>query len=299
MYLPRVAVIVLAVLAATAGLTFAAGGGGTPTAPPTTTSAPAPPPTVTVPDLENQAFVFAKQQLQDGGFAWRVTGSVQGYASNTVVSQSPAAGTKLIDTGTPLVTVTLARNGSYKQIGTPENDSPYSGTAVRLADAAVAPAAKLPKAPAAKLPKAQTATSAAPPTTTGATTTPAAPAPAPNAKTTPAKQAKAVLPQSRPPAFVVPGAKKEPLDEIPLTWRAQRLGTWIGAHPKPTNANVEYWLYQNEWVVSGATMGWWQGAEALRTLISVDARTQSVWGIGDKSEALARQALAEVEARSK
>lgn len=285
MYLPRVAVIVLVVLAGTAGLTFAAGGGGTPTAPPTTTSAPAPPPTVTVPDLENQAFVFAKQQLQDGGFAWQVTGSVQGYASNTVVSQSPAAGTKLIDTGTPLVTLTLARNGSYKQTGTPENDSPYSGTAVRLADAAVAPAAKLPKAP----------------TTTGAVTTPAASAPAPKAmpKPKPAKQAEAALPQNRPPAFVVPGARKEPLDEIPLTWRAQRLGTWIGAHPKPTNANVKYWLYQNEWVVSGATMGWWQGAQALRTLISVDARTQSVWGIGDKSEALARQALAEVEARSK
>src|SRR5437899_2559407 len=49
----------------------------------------------------------------------------------------------------------------------------------------------------------------------------------------------------RPPAFRVAGAPKEPLDEIPLTDRAQRLRAWLGRHPKPTAANVRYWLYQN------------------------------------------------------
>jgi hypothetical protein len=113
------------------------------------------------------------------------------------------------------------------------------------------------------------------------------------------KQAKSTLPQDRPPAFVVPGAKKEPLDEIPLTWRAADLGTWLKTHAKPTDANEKYWLYQNAWIVAGARMGWWKGAQALRTLIIVDARTEQLWGVGAKSESLARQALAEVEARSK
>jgi hypothetical protein len=45
-------------------------------------------------------------------------------------------------------------------------------------------------------------------------------------------------------------------------------------------------------------MGWWRGAEALQTLIAVDTRTQQLWGIGDKSAALARRTLAEVQARS-
>jgi hypothetical protein len=272
-YLPRIAVLVLVALGATAGLTFAAG------APPAAAPAAAPAAkktvqTLLVPDLRNQAFVFAKQQLQDGGFAWRVTGGVQGYAANTVVAQSPAPGTKVIDTGSPLVQVTLARAGAkYAQPGTPEDTSPYPGTPVRLADAPV----RVTPAPH------------------------AAPKPKAAAKPKPAATPKAVaaLPQKRPPAFLVPGARKEPLDEIPLTTRAARLGAWIAAHPKPTDANVKHWLYQNAWVVSGAEMGWWHGAAALRTLVAVDHRTVAVWGIGEKSEAVARRALAEVEARSR
>jgi acetylornithine deacetylase/succinyl-diaminopimelate desuccinylase-like protein len=98
-------------------------------------------------------------------------------------------------------------------------------------------------------------------------------------------------------AFAVAGAPKEPLDEMPLPDRARRLGRWIDAHPKPTDAAVRHWLYQNEWIVTGARFGWWRGAEALRTLIAVDRRTESVWGVGARSERLARAALAEVEAR--
>jgi beta-lactam-binding protein with PASTA domain len=267
-FLPRIAVVVLVVLAATAGLTFAAGQqiASTPAA------APAAKPeakTLVVPDLRNQAFVFAKGQLQDLGFAWRVAGAVQGYAANTVVSQSPAPGTKLLDTGAPLVVVTLARNRTYPQAGTPADASPYTATPLRLADAAVAAAPALPRTPASK----------------AATPKPAAAKPA-------------AAPRQRPPDFVVPGARKEPADEVALPVRASALGTWLAAHPKRTNANVRHWLYQNEWIVAGARMGWWHGAQALRTLIAVDQRTMRLWGIGDRSGALARRALAEVEARS-
>lgn len=277
MYLPRIAVLVIAALAATAGLTFAASQTTPSSAPAATTSTTAQQ-TLVVPDLRNEAFVFAKGQLQDGGFAWKVAGSVQGYASNTVVAQSPAPGTKLLDTGSPLVTVTLARNAKYPQTGDPMDASPYAGTPLRLAEAAVAPA---PAAP----------TTTAPPTTTAApaATTPAAASKQPTQQAAPAK---------RPPDFVVPGAKKEPLDEIPLPARAAALGTWLAAHPKKSKANVKHWLFQNEWIVAGARMGWWHGADALKTLIAVDSRTQALWGIGDKSESLARRTLAEVEARS-
>ena len=111
------------------------------------------------------------------------------------------------------------------------------------------------------------------------------------------KTAAAAVPK-RPVAFVVPGARKEPLDEMPLPNRALLLGRWLDAHPKPTDAGVKHWLYQNEWIVAGARLGWWRGAEALQTLIAVDRRTQSVWGIGAKSAGVARQALTEVKAHS-
>lgn len=276
-FLPRIAVVVLVALAASAGLTFAAGKQIQASAPKAAPAAPRKIETIVVPDLRNQAFVFAKGQLEDLGFAWRVGGSVRGYAANTVVSQSPPAGTKLINTGSPLITLTLARNAKYAQTGAPEDASPYTATRLRLADVAVAPvAAPKPKAAPAATPKAA--------------------APAPATQTT---AAVAATPAARPPDFVVAGARKEPLDEIPLPARAAKLGAWLTAHPNKSNANVQHWLFQNAWIVAGARMGWWHGAEALRTLVAVDARTETTWGIGGKSQALARQALAEVEARSK
>jgi hypothetical protein len=275
-FLPRIAVVVLVALAASAGLTFAAGKQIQASAPKAAPAAPRKIETVVVPDVRNQAFVFAKGQLEDLGFAWRVGGSVHGYAANTVVSQSPPAGTKLINTGSPLVVVTLARNGKYAQTGTPEDASPYNGTPLRLADVAVAPVAA---------PKTKTATQ---------TKTKTAPASAKHATVAPAAAQAA-----RPPDFVVAGARKEPLDEMPLPARAAKLGAWLTAHPKNSTANVRHWLFQNAWIVAGARLGWWHGAEALRTLIAVDARTETTWGIGGKSQALARRALAEVEARAK
>jgi beta-lactam-binding protein with PASTA domain len=99
---------------------------------PTLVPVPAAPATLKVPLVSGQAYVFAKGILQDHGFAWHVTGRVQGYAANTVSSQQPTAGTTVLDTGAPTITLTLARNPSYVERGTPENDAPYTGTAIRL-----------------------------------------------------------------------------------------------------------------------------------------------------------------------
>src|SRR5438067_1006574 len=85
---------------------------------------------------------------------------------------------------------------------------------------------------------------------------------------------------SRTPAFTVPGGRTEPLDEMPLPDRALALKRWLEAHHTKTSRNVSYWLYQNAWIVTGAKLGWWRGAQALGTLVTVDRRAQQLWGIG-------------------
>ena len=225
-----------------------------------TATKPVAPPLLVVPNVSGQAYVFAKGTLQDTGFAWRVEGSVGGYAANTVVEQRPAAGVRVVDTGAPLVVLRLAANKRYTQDGEPENSSPYAGTEIRY-----------PKAP-------------------------AKPKPAPKPKPTPKPKPK---PAARPPAFHVPGARKEPLDEIPLPKRAARLEGWLARHPHPTNANVRYWLYQNAWIVTGARFGWWHGAEALQLLVRTDTKAEHVWGIGARSRAVAQRELVYVEAKSR
>ena len=88
------------------------------------------PATLVVPDVQGQPYVFAEGALEDAGFAWYVTGR-NGFSSSTVVSQSPAPGTRVVDTGAPLVTLRVTRNRAYGERGTAENKSPYRGTAVR------------------------------------------------------------------------------------------------------------------------------------------------------------------------
>ena len=275
--LPRFVALPLAALLGTATLTFAANKQLTaPTSPPQPTAS-ALPQVVIVPDVRRQAFVFAKGTLEDAGFAWKVVGSVQGYAANTVATQTPAAGTRVVDTGAPVIQLTLKANKSYGQKGSPENAAPWAGTALKVAGAPVAPA-ETPAPAAAPKPA-------------------AAPVPKPKAVAKPKHVAK---PQtSRTPAFVVAGAPKEPLYEIPLTARAEALGKFVAAHPEPTNAAVQHFLYQHSWIVTGAQFGWSNGAEALKVLIEVDGKAQAAWGSGAKSEAVARAALARVEAKSR
>ncbi|MFL5937724.1 MAG: PASTA domain-containing protein [Gaiellaceae bacterium] len=90
------------------------------------------PATLVVPDVLGQPYVFAKGALEDAGLAWYVVNN-KGFPANTVISQSPAPGTKLVDTGAPLVTLKVDRNRTYTQRGRPDNKSPYHGTSVRLA----------------------------------------------------------------------------------------------------------------------------------------------------------------------
>jgi hypothetical protein len=103
------------------------------------------PRTLTVPRVTGQAYVFAKSILQDRGFAWRVIGSVKGYAGNRVFDQAPAAGTVVLDTGAPTVVLSLAKNRTYAELGSPEGGAPYRGTSVRIPGKVLAARQLLPK----------------------------------------------------------------------------------------------------------------------------------------------------------
>jgi PASTA domain-containing protein len=273
--LPRAVIVALVWILGTAAFTLAADNtivGPSSSSP--SAGAAAAQTELVVPSVSGQAYVFAKGILEDSGFAWRVVGSVRGYSSNRVITQSPAAGTRVVDTGAPTVIVRLVR-GPYAQLGRPIDTSPYRGTAIRLAGlaSATAPAVKpTPK------PKQESA-------------------PKPAAKPKPAVKTTA-KPAARPPAFALAGAPKEPLDEITLPARALRLQRWVANRPK-TGANVRHWLYQHAWIVTGAQFGWWHGAQALQTLVAVDQQVERQWGIGGKSQAVAKAALTQVRRRSR
>ena len=276
MLFPRLVALTLIWLLATSTVTFAAGGRAPRKAVPVPAPAPKAAPVLIVPDVRRQAYVFAKGILEDGGFAWRVTGGVQGYAANTVASQEPAPGTRVLDNGSPRITLRLARNSDYTERGLPENSSSHRGTKVVLAsEAAKAPtpaAARAPQPPPAKKDKQKSSK-------------PAQPAPA--------------AADARKAAFHAPGAPAEPLDELPLPERARLVETRLAGAARPTPALVKFWLFQHAWIVTGAKFGWSGGAEALETIIAVDEDLQARWGIGARSEAVARTTLADVERQSR
>jgi hypothetical protein len=284
--LPRAVVVVLVWVLATAAFTYAADRKNLIGPSPASSPVPAKAPELTVPSVSGQAFVFAKGILEDSGFAWRVTGSVHGYPSNQVMAQSPAAGTRVVDTGAPTVVLTLVR-GKYGENGTPEDTPSYTGTRIKLANL---PTRAVPRVAAKPKPK-PVRKPVKKPASKPAAHKPAAHKPAAHK---PAKKHSAPAPAKRPPDFTSPRAPKEPLDEITLPARADRLAAWIAGKPKRTNANVQRWLYQHAWIVTGANFGWWHGSQALVKLIAVDHQVEQLWGIGSKSEAVARSALARV-----
>ena len=131
--LPRVFVLVIVALLATATITFAAETRNTPAGnPPAEAVAPK---VLLVPDVRGQAYVFAKSTLEEGGFAWRISGGAKGYAANTVSGQSPAPGSRVYDTGAPTVSLVLSVNAKYPQAGEPDSASPFAGSAFRWQDA--------------------------------------------------------------------------------------------------------------------------------------------------------------------
>jgi hypothetical protein len=278
--LPRAVVVALVWVLATAAFTFAADTTIIGPSSATSNSVPAKAPELVVPSVTGQAYVFAKGILEDAGFAWHLTGPVYGYASNRVMAQTPAAGTRVVDTGAPMIVLRLVR-GAYAEKGRPVGTSSYPGTKIKLANLA---AATVPAAPVTK--------PAAKPAAKPVVKTLAKP------KLAAKPKPKAVMRSKRPPAFSVPGAPKEPLDEITLPARALRLEAWLGQRPK-TSANVQDWLYQHAWIVTGAKFGWWHGAQALEILIRVDGLVQRQWGLGSKSEAVARATLDKVRRDAK
>jgi len=286
-------------------------------------------PPLTIPDVRGEVLVNAKEDLERAGLAWEVVGRVQGFHTNFVASISPAPGTRVFDTGSPLVTLKLERNASEEESGVPEQHSLDPGTAIRVANATVsgvtsgvATAAKAKaKAPEFKVTAAPVKAKAKHVVTKPKT----APAKAKvkikaKPKTMPVKAAVKVKPRVgvkpqthkqapvapvvsnqaiRRPAFVVPGAKKELAGELPLPLRAQKLLTFVKKNKKPTNRIVKHWLVQHAWIVSGARFGWWHGEEALQILLRADRQVERQWGIGLKSESVARNALAYVRAHER
>ena len=246
---------------------------------------------LTVPDVRKKAYVFAKGILQDAGFAWRVEGSVKGYAANSVTVQRPAPGTKVIDNGAPVVVLTLSRNTTYGESGLPENSAPYKGTRIVL----VSDWARDQIPTTSEI----TATTGTAPTTTetaSTTTEPAATTTEPAGTTTEPEQSGG---DTRKPDFEVQGAPAEPADEMPLPDRARALQHRLAGPKKPAQRLINFWLYQHSWIVTGARFGWHHGAEALRILIKVDQSLERRFGFGARSEVVARRALAYVEAQAK
>jgi len=259
----------------------------------TNSQAVAKPHVLTVPDVRKKAYVFAKGILQDAGFAWRVEGSVKGFAANTVTVQRPAPGTKVIDNGAPVVVLSLSKNLTYGESGLPENSAPYKATRVVLVSDWAQNQVKPTTSGETETTSTETAaTTTAPVTTTehAATTT------EPAGTTTEPEQPEE---KTRKPDFEVPGAPVEPADEMPLPDRAHALEHRLAGIDKPRQQLINFWLYQHSWIVTGARFGWHDGAQALRILIKVDQSLERRFGFGARSEVVARRALAYVEAQAK
>ena len=254
--MPRAAAIACGVGLFTATITFAASSTlSAPTTPPATPVAAAPEPLV-VPDVRKQAYVFAKGTLEQDGFAWRVEGGVAGFAANVVVSQSPAPGSRVVPDGAPTVVLRLSRNGGYKQEGMPGTSRP---TPARRPVSWARPSRSR----------------------EGCAARGRRPARALQSRS----QAHRGEDRCPPARLHRRRSPEEPADEIPLSVRAKRLAAWVDAHPQRTAANVNHWLYQHNWIVTGARFGWSDGAAALETLVAVDARVQKLWGVGAREPA--------------
>src|SRR5438046_155664 len=74
-------------------------------------------PPIAVPNVVGEVLVNAKEDLDAAGLAWEVIGPVKAYHTNVVAKESPAAGTRVVDTGAPLVTLQLKRNPTQPESG--------------------------------------------------------------------------------------------------------------------------------------------------------------------------------------
>jgi len=249
-----------------------------------------------VPEVRGLPLVFAKGVLEDAGFAWKIEGKVEGYAVNLVASQNVAPGTRVVDNGAPTVTLELRKNPAYDELGLPMNESPYPGTKL-------VPVGEDAQAGSEGSEEPGDASAGGADGSSGGAADVASDGSGQGTETVDVElagsgDAPAGEEATRPPAFVVPGAPAEPLDEIPLTERAENLLRWAQALDKIKAEALDHYAYQHAWIVTGARFGWWRGAEALRILIQVDETMQKRFDVGRENEAQARAALAEVERKS-
>ena len=284
-----VALVVIAFVGSTS-LTFAAGGSSVKPKPKPSPLPPAPEKDsehyLVVPDVRRQAYVFAKGMLEDAGFAWRVEGEIEGFATNLVAVQTPASGTRVLDTGAPQIVLRLQRNPDYEERGLPENVSPFDGTAVVLASGERPTKLAAPDSSAVR---------------EAPNTKPKKTRPAATKKQSIAAKLTTAKPEAKPTrelAFVEPGAPAEPQNEMALTARARMIARRMASEQSPSRKLVKWWLYQHAWIVTGAKFGWHDGDRALRILIKVDEDLYKRWGFGLKSAAVARDALSYVESRT-
>ncbi len=126
--LPRLTAVAAAGLLVSATISLAADKPAQVTKP--ATHAAKPQAVMVVPDVQGQLFVFASGTLEDGGFGWKVRGSVEGYPANVIVAQAPKPGTHVLDTGAPTITLHLER-GKGAQLGQPQNRSPYGASLIK------------------------------------------------------------------------------------------------------------------------------------------------------------------------
>ena len=313
----RLVVLVAVWVLGTSTLSLAQENDAQPAPPPALPAEPAAPAESTkpllVPDVRGLPLVFAKGVLEDAGFAWKVEGEPEGYAVNLVAAQNVAPGTQVVDNGAPVVLLRLRTNPAYNELGVPMNESPYPGTKLVLADGGKPEAASTPDAAEDTSDEGSDAGDESGDQAPDGAAENAEPSETDSSQDDGAGQAQGDSTDveltgagestddeesTRPPAFAVPGAPAEPLDEISLPERARELQTWADELDALGDGALDHFAYQHSWIVTGAGFGWWQGVEALRTLIRVDETMQSRFDVGGENEAQARAALAEVERKS-
>lgn len=238
-------------------------------------------PSLVVPDVVGQPYVFAKQLLDDAGFAWEVEGQIEGYAANLVESQVPLPGTEIIGIELPRVTLTLGRNTDYEERGVPQNVSRDSGTPVLNLDPVPKPTPG---------DEQQNSASEEPNLRENG-------GPKKTSGNDAAADQQAVQPipdesEDRAEVPTEPGASSAG-NESALE-RSLFLASWILEHPHPTDEAVSYWLWQHSEIIAGARSGEPDAQEALEILVEIDRDLQKSWGVGAKSEALARETLQEI-----
>ena len=221
---PRMAVIGLVWLLATATLTYAAGELTTPAKVATTPAA------TPRPDSHRPATSATRRSSSRRGFSRTAASAGESRAPCTATRQtlsrpsSPRPGTQVVDTGAPTLKLTL-RRGTYPQDGTAQNASPYAGTSILLPKRSSAAAQSLSLPSRRRRSRRRRARSEPRSLLSSA---PAGPSRSRSGRP-PSPSSRPRGHARRPSSFTAP--RKKPLDEIPLTTRAQRLSAWLTRPP--------------------------------------------------------------------